>query len=312
VLKPFLQPILGPGADGKLAVNGYVDLDSPLCRAVRAKPEDYAAGPVAAAFLKTNGYLPAQCAISSGKYQHQRSVILDYAKAAHLAGFTLHIHAIGDAAVRVAVDAIEGARGADGNNKTPDTIAHLQMVSPEDIARIGKDHIFMAYTYSWATADPAYDITVVPFIEHVSGNSFAAFHDPKSYYERAFYPAKSTRDAGGILVAGSDAPVGTRDPQPFVNMQVGITRSEPPYPAASPWERLSVRDLIDAYTINGARVMGRDAEFGSLEVGKSADFILLDQDVLALADAGKPELIGKTKVLETWFRGAKVYDAGAH
>ncbi len=98
-------------------------------------------------------------------------------------------------------------------------------------------------------------------------------------------------------------------PQPFVNMQIGVTRALPPYPPANPWERLTVRDMIDAYTINGARAMGRESEFGSLEVGKSADFILLDQDVLSLADAGKPEMIGATKVLQTWFRGVKVYDA---
>ena len=55
--------------------------------------------------------------------------------------------------------------------------------------------------------------------------------------------------------------------------------------------------------------MGRASEYGSLEVGKSADFILLNQDILALADAGQPEMIGKTKVVETWFRGQKVYAA---
>ena len=310
-LSPYLQPMFGPGADGKLAVVGYVDLQSTACEAVRASPAEYAAADVTASFKKAHGFLPAQCAISSGKYQHQRQVILDYAKAAHLAGFTLHIHAIGDAAVRAAVDAIEQARAADGNDKTPDAIAHLQVVSPEDVQRIGKDHIYTVYTYSWATADPEYDITVVPFFTRMSGNSFAAFHDPNSYYERGFYPAKSTRDAGGILAAGSDAPVNTRDPQPFVNMQIGVTRAMPPYPPANPWERLTIRDMIDAYTINGARAMGRDSEFGSLEVGKSADFILVDQDILAVADAGKPELIGNTKVLETWFRGAKVYDAKA-
>ncbi|MGQ4827580.1 amidohydrolase family protein, partial [Enterococcus faecalis] len=95
--------------------------------AVRARPQDYADG---AAFKRQHGYLPAQCGISSGRLQHDRQVILDYARAAHLAGFTLHIHAIGDAAMRTAVDAIEGARAADGNDHTPDTLAHLQIVAP--------------------------------------------------------------------------------------------------------------------------------------------------------------------------------------
>jgi hypothetical protein len=308
-LKPYLQPIFGPDAKGKLEVKGYVDTASPLCADVRAHPGQFESAEAVAAFMKTNGYHPDQCAISSGKLQHDRQVILDYARAAHLAGFTLHIHAIGDAAVRTAVDAIEGARAADGNDKTPDTIAHLQLVSPEDVARIGRDHLYLAYTYSWATADPEYDISVAPFFEHVSGNSFAAFHNPDSYYERQFYPAKSTKDAGAILAAGSDAPVNTRDPQPFVNMETGVTRAVPGLPPANPQERLTIRDVIDAYTINGARAMGRADTFGSLEVGKSADFILLNQDILALADAGKPGEISKTKVVETWFRGAKVYAA---
>ena len=310
-IKPYLQPIFGKDEAGKLTVKGYVDLQSPVCLAARANPEHFDEAAAVAAFMKANGYHPDQCAISSGKLQHDRAVILDYARAAHLAGFTLHIHAIGDAAVRTAVDAIEGARATDGNSATADTIAHLQVVSPEDIARIGKDHLYLAYTYSWATAVPDYDISVVPFFERVSGNSFAAFHDPASYYEKAFYPARSTKTAGATLVAGSDAPVNTRDPQPFVNMQIGVTRSEQGFAPANPQERLTLRDLIDAYTLNGARVMGRADEFGSLEVGKSADFILLDQDILALADAGRAGEIGKTRVLETWFKGRQIYAAPA-
>lgn len=308
-LKPYLQPIFGPDAHGKLEVKGYVDLDSAVCKAERADPDRYEAADAVAAFIKANGFHPAQCAISSGKLQHDRAVILEYARRAHLAGFTLHIHAIGDAAVRTAVDAIEGARAADGNDRTPDTIAHLQLVSPADVARIGRDHLYLAYTYSWMTGDPDYDISVVPFFEHVSGDSFAAFHNPDSYYERQFYPDKATKLAGAILVAGSDAPVNTRDPQPFVNMQIGVTRRMPPYPPATPDQRLTIRDLIDAYTINGAHAMGRADEFGSLETGKSADFIVLDQDILKLADEGQAERIGKTRVLETWFRGQEVYVA---
>ena len=310
-IKPYLQPIFGPDAKGKLEVKGYVDTASALCVEVRAHPEKFTGGDAVATFMKANGYHPDQCAISSGKLQHDRQVILDYARAAHLAGFTLHIHAIGDEAVRTAVDAIEGARAADGNDRTPDTIAHLQVVSPEDVVRIGRDHLYLAYTYSWANALPEYDISVVPFFEHVSGNSFTAFHNPDSYYERQFYPAKSTMLAGATLAAGSDAPVETRDPQPFVNMQFGVTRAVPGMPPANPQERLNIRDVVAAYTINGARAMGRAGEFGSLEPGTSGDFIILDQDILALADAGRPDDIGKTRVLETWFRGHKVYSAPA-
>ena len=65
--------------------------------------------------------------------------------------------------------------------------------------------------------------------------------------------------------------------------------------------------MLDAYTINGAKYLSRDQETGSLQVGKSADFIMVDQDILALADSGKAERIVDTKVLETWFRGQRVF-----
>jgi len=111
------------------------------------------------------------------------------------------------------------------------------------------------------------------------------------------------------LVAGSDAPVLTKDPQPFVNMEFGVTRARHGLPPESPHQRLNITDLIDAYTINGARALDRASEIGSLEVGKSGDFIIVDQDILTLAQEGHPERIGDTKVLETWFMGRKVYSA---
>lgn len=104
-------------------------------------------------------------------------------------------------------------------------------------------------------------------------------------------------------------PVLTKDPQPFVNMEFGITRARHGLPPVAPQQRLTVRDMIDAYTINGARALDRASEIGSLEVGKSADFIIVDQNILALADGGQPEKIGDTKVLETWFMEKRVYTA---
>jgi predicted amidohydrolase YtcJ len=65
--------------------------------------------------------------------------------------------------------------------------------------------------------------------------------------------------------------------------------------------------LVGAYTRDEAEVTSRADEFGSLEVGKSADFIVLDRDIIALSDASHPEKIGETRVLETWFRGSEVY-----
>jgi predicted amidohydrolase YtcJ len=286
-----------------------VDTASALCQKVRVEPQSYTDAAAVAAFTRANGYHPGQCAITSGKLQHDRQIILDYARAAHLAGFTLHIHAIGDAAVRTAVDAIEGARAADGTSSRPDTLAHLQVIAPEDVARIGKDHLFLAYTYSWANADPDYDLSVIPFFEKVRGRSHTAFHNPDTYYEKQFYPVRQTKAAGAILAAGSDAPVNTRDPQPFINMQLAVTRALAGLPAANPAERIGLDEVVEAYTINGARAMGRASDFGSLSVGKSADFILLDRDIFDLAATGKADQIGGAKVVKTWFRGKLVYAA---
>jgi hypothetical protein len=306
-LKPFLQPIFGRDAQRRATVTGYVDTASALCAQVRADPARYDSGGAVAEFEKANGYHPGQCAIASGQLEHERAVILEFARRFHLAGFNLHIHAIGDAAVRAAIDAIEGARAADGIATTRDGIAHFQLAHPDDVARAGRDHIYIAYTYAWADAEPEYDITVIPFIQPVHGNSYAALHAPGSYYESNAYPFKSSKDAGAILVAGSDAPVDTADPRPFVNMARAVTRREPGGRSLNPAQAISIRDVIDAYTSSGARFLGREREIGSIEVGKSGDFIVLDQDILRSADRGHADDIRNTEVLETWFMGKEVY-----
>ncbi len=305
-LKPYLQPIFGKDAKGAaITVTGYVDLDGAACKAARADAARYDGAEAAAAFLKANGFHPAQCAATSGRLQHDPAVIAEYLKRMHLAGFTLHVHAIGDRAVRTTVDAIEAARAADGNTSRPDTIAHAQLVSPRDIARIGHDHLFVAFTYAWSYTDPEYDLSVIPFIDRVRDGAYASLHDPHNYYERYAYPVRSIKAAGAILAAGSDAPVDTRDPRPFINMQMAVTRAQPRLPPLNPTETITLPEVIEAYTLNGAKALGRASEFGSLQVGKSADFIELDQDILSIPI----EKVGATKVLATWFMGRKVFAA---
>jgi predicted amidohydrolase YtcJ len=311
-LKPFLQPIFGVDANGHATVKEYVDTASATCADVRAHPGKYSEHADVEAFMKAHGHHPAQCAIASGTLQHSREVILEYVKRMHLAGFNMHIHAISDLSVRTAVDAIEAARQADGVSTTRDALAHLQLVAPSDVARIGRDHLYVAFTYAWMYTDPDYDITVIPFFQKVSGNSYEALHQAGSYYESNSYPVKAVKAAGGILAAGSDAPVETRDPRPFVNMSRAIMRGFPGKPPLSPQQSISIREVIDAYTINGARMLNLQDDAGSIEAGKSADFIVLDRDILALADSGHAEDIAQTRVLGTWFRGKKVYAAAAH
>ena len=137
-IRPYLQPIFGRDEKGNATLTGYVNTDSELCQEVRAHADAYSSTEDVKKFMDAHGFHPAQCTVSSGKLQHDRDVIMEYIKAMHLAGFTVHIHAIGDEAVRTALDSIEAARRADGVSSEPDTIAHAQLVPPEDVVRNGK------------------------------------------------------------------------------------------------------------------------------------------------------------------------------
>lgn len=310
-LRPYLQPLFALEPSGRSTVTGYVDTGSPLCREVREHTESFTGADQVGAFMRSNGYHPGQCTISDGQLQHERPILLEYARRMHEAGFTLHIHAIGDRAVRTAVDAIEGARAADGVASTRDTLAHVQLADTADVARIGRDHLYVASTYAWMTTDPDYDITVIPFLQEVHGNSYAALHPPGGFYDAHVYPVRALKSAGAILTAGSDAPVDTRDPRPFTNMAFAVTRHAPGLPPLAPDQRLTLAEVIDAYTINGARQLNIADDAGSLEVGKSADFVVLDQDILTLVDRGHPDDIAKTRVLQTWFQGKRVFKSGS-
>ena len=309
-LVPYLQPIFKRDEEGRLAINGYVDPASPACGYARANTDAMTSPAAIKRFQENWGFHPAQCAIFYGVPNHDPVIFNEYVRQAHLNDYTLHIHAISDAALRMTVDAIETARAEDGRNDRPDTIAHVEFGNPADISRAGRNNLFLAFTFSWIYAEPeGFDLSVVPFYNKVTGTSFAELHDPDSAFERDYYPVKTAKSAGVTVVAGSDAPVLTNDPQPFVNMEFAVTRAKHGLPPTSPWQRLTVQEALDAYTIDGARALGRESEIGSLEAGKSADFIIIDQDIFALANMGKVDRIGKTNVLSTWFMGNEVYRA---
>ena len=301
----YLQPIYEwDDAAQWVTVAGYVDLASDLCVSTRAQLQ---AGQTqdAAVFKTANGFHPLQCIEAGGVLQHPRSTIMDYVREADAAGFTFHIHAIGDRGVETAIDAIEAAQKANGDaNKH--IITHLQLVRPQDHARFAASDIFASFTFAWATRDTQYDTTVIPFVDRASdGDIYIA----DGYYMENVYPAESIRKAGGTIIAGSDAPVDTKDPRPFVNIEGAVTRSIFGLPPLNDAEAISIFDAVDAYTINVARALKQADIAGSLEPGKKADFIIVDQDIFALAEAGKGEKISETKVLETWFAGKKVYAA---
>ncbi len=304
--RPYLQPRFDYNEEtGALSLAGYVDLQSEACERARAEAENDSSID-GTTFRDMYGFPPEQCATNAGVLQHDRSVILDYVKKGDEAGFAFLIHAIGDEAVKTALDAIEIAR-RDNGSKRRHIVTHLQVVRPEDVSRFSRLDAFASFTFAWATIDPEYDLSVIPFIDRADGPEGLYRHD--GYYFSNAYPAESIRKAGGVIIAGSDAPVDTRDPRPFVNIQGAVARDIFGAGALNEKEALSIFDAVDAYTINAAKALQQDESVGSLEPGKKADFIIVDQNVFDLVEAGEPDKISETRVLETWFNGARVYRA---
>lgn len=246
---------------------------------------------------------------NNGIVNYKDEDLKNYASALDADGFSIHVHSIGDRSTRGAIDALEAARQRNGDHHIPHTIAHLQMIHPDDQKRLGELGVYLTYTYAWINQDPEYDVLITPFLEKSKKGQDIndLLYNKNNYTWNAVYPVGNTAKAGAILVAGSDAPVDTRDPRPFMNIAAGITRAIPGQPAINAKQSATLEQMLDAYTINGARAVRQDKLIGSIEPGKSADFIVLDRNLFDLVQQGKPEQIAETQVLQTVFRGNTVY-----
>jgi predicted amidohydrolase YtcJ len=205
---------------------------------------------------------------------------------AYRRGLTVHIHAIGDLAVKESLDAFEAARKANPDTHLPFVMTHVQFADPEDIPRFGQLHVISALQLLWAVADPSTNEQVKPYI------------DPEIY--RWQYPARSILDTGGVIAGASDWPVSTANP--FAAIFQAETRSGPQgvLDAAQRMPRLA---MLYAYTRNSAEALDQLSEIGSIKAGKRADLTVIDRDVLTVpAD----ELKNAT-VLLTLFGGKTVY-----
>ena len=311
-LNNYLQPIFAIDADSEvLKVAGYVDTNSDICVAVREKGAQSVSGTFKQSFLAEHGFLASQCFESNGILEKEYDFIMDYTLALYDAGINIHSHAIGDRAVRVALDTFEAARAASPASVAKFSIAHAQIIHPDDISRIADLDVAIAFTYSWIEPSTEYQMYVTPFIEPTFSED--DLYDPRGYVYKNTYPAASVLAAGGILVAGSDAPVEERDPRPMLNIEKAVSRqNEATGRILNANERVSVRDTLDAYTIKGAQMLGQADITGSLEVGKKADFVILSQDLVALEAQGNTDKISDTKILSTWFDGREIYSISEH
>jgi predicted amidohydrolase YtcJ len=222
-----------------------------------------------------------------------------FAKADRL-GFQLHNHSIGDAAVRETVDALEYTQLRNGCRDRRAGITHLQLAAPSDIERMGDLRVSAYPQPYWFLMDDYYWYLQLPFLDL-----------PRADLE---YPMRSFFDAGANVASASDFPV-TPWPNPLVAMQCGVMRwmpesamggTIPPEDVLWPEERVTVQQMIRSFTINGAWANYLERKTGSLEVGKSADLVVLSDNLLSIP----PEELSQASVLLTMFRGETVYDAG--
>ncbi|MGW4566549.1 amidohydrolase [Streptomyces sp. NPDC004561] len=205
-------------------------------------------------------------------------------------GFQCHFHALGDRAVRDALDAIEAARGANGPSDTRPHLAHLQVVHPDDVPRFARLGATANIQPLWAAHEPQMDELTIPFL----GPERAAWQ----------YPFGALLRSGARLAAGSDWPVSS--PDPLQGVHVAVNRTEPggTRPVFLPDERLSLGEALTAYTAGSAYVNHLD-EAGRVAVGALADLVVLDRDPFA----GPPEAIAETAVALTYVGGERVYAA---
>lgn len=209
-------------------------------------------------------------------------------------GLHVHMHAIGDRAVRVGLDAIAAARAANPDRKWMHDIAHLQLVDPADLPRFAELGVAANFQALWAFPDAYITDINLPVVgeERVT----------------RMYPIGSAQRAGAMIVGGSDWNVSSLNPLDAI--QVAVTRMDPDGVVPAPLnldERVDLPTMLAAYTINAARLMRQDDEVGSIEPGKAADLVVLDRNVLELP----PDQIRTARVVRTLLDGETVYAAGA-
>lgn len=207
--------------------------------------------------------------------------------AAEQRNWVVHMHAVGDRAVRESLNGFEYARRL-SPAPLPHSISHLQLVNPQEFPRFKQLGVIASMQLLWATAESYTEELVKPYVS------------PMTYQYQ--YPARSLHKAGATIAGASDWPVSS--PNPWNAIAQASTRKGP-LGVLNAKESIDRESMFYAYTLNAAKALRLDQQIGSLAPGKQADLIVLDRDVFKVSDA---ELFD-TQVLETFFAGQSVYRA---
>jgi predicted amidohydrolase YtcJ len=228
---------------------------------------------------------------NSGMSFVEPAALIDYVTELDALGFQVHFHALGDRAVREALDAVAAARAKNGFRDTRPHLAHLQVVHPADVPRFRRLGATANMQPLWAAHEPQMDELTIPFLV-------------PALAERQ-YPFGDLLRSGATLAAGSDWPVSS--PNPIEGIHVAVNRAVPGADDGRvflPAQRLDLGTALAAYTAGTAYVNHRD-DSGSVRTGNVADLVVLDRDPFD----GPPAEIAATKVAMTFVAGKVVYSA---
>lgn len=204
-------------------------------------------------------------------------------------GFQLNFHAIGDRANQLALDQFAQTFESIGGSELRHRIEHAQVIALNDIPRFKQLGIIPAMQPTHATSD-------MNMAEDRIGKDRL----------RGAYAWKRFVEQGSPIAMGSDFPVELANP--FYGLHAAVTRQDRQNQPKAGWipsQSLSLEQAFKGFTIDSAYAAHQEDVLGGLTVGKWADFILIDQNIFAIS----PQQIWRTKVLETWLAGEKVYDA---
>ncbi|MEU4192589.1 amidohydrolase [Kribbella sp. NPDC026611] len=205
------------------------------------------------------------------------------------AGFQVHVHAIGDRAVREALDAFETALKENGDNDLRHHLAHLQVIHPDDVKRFADLGITANLQALWARYDAQMVELTVPYLG-----------DERTRWQ---YPFGDLARSGARLAAGSDWPVSSPDPLAAIHVAVN-RRDAPTDEPFLPEQALDLTTTLAAYTSGSAWVNHAD-DTGRIEVGALADLVILDRDLFTTP----PDEIAAARVRATYVEGECVFDS---